>query len=470
MSLAHAGCLHYTLGSASPQPPGPSPIEGAPRLLDPYAGESATEPGSRKSTLARKDAPTRKDALSVRVHSDAKLTDSEADLLLSDATDVASRSDGADDVACAILLERAGPLVEHTGEGLVETDEQLKAAFLAPGDVKVVETITRCEGYDGWFAGCGLIGGGTFLVARRTGPTEGILWLHEYGHARGLEHRSAKEAVMYGSSVDVSSRSLNAEECSTLTASLPLSTIASRRAAVAHTASDAVVPYAQARALSDEQVTTLVGDLSRPEMEHLWLEAVLKLGMSGRPDAAWALIEFFDSPAHGPLSADHLGARLAVPLALGYSLHVTGSLGVRSWLVERIDPRAWPEAVGGSWWSEGWRRPAELRARLSRLALKGLGLTGRRDVRRKLMERWSDLGQEQAAEVVGFVRGGAPVYVQSLETLDRVSRSGGLTAYYAEPSHPQWRRHAPSGGVAPEPGEPPAPRQPPEPAGGDPPQ
>lgn len=152
--------------------------------------------------------------LSVRRHSSTTLTNAAADAILASATTTLQTADGGDDVPCMAHLSRVGAVTAFTaGDGNINSEDDADEVFDLPGFVKLVNMINVCGDKVDTFAGCAPTPGDTQMVVRRaTTLREGILWLHEYGHTRGLEHSGDDDAVMFKSLADKRLR-VTASEC-----------------------------------------------------------------------------------------------------------------------------------------------------------------------------------------------------------------------------------------------------------------
>ena len=67
-----------------------------------------------------------------------------------------------------------------------------------PGRVKVVNQINWCGGLKPNVIGCAPVPGNSQIVVRFIANQEGILWAHEYGHTRGLNHVAGATSIMNG--------------------------------------------------------------------------------------------------------------------------------------------------------------------------------------------------------------------------------------------------------------------------------
>ncbi len=148
----------------------------------------------------------------------SKLTDTRADSILSYATRKAGRSDFTDDVACCIGVQRSGTgqLFGSAGDGLDIIDDNTELnAVLSNGvaRVKVVRAINYCSGPGTNIIGCSYSPGGGMSVVRLSSTSEGLLWLHEYGHNVGINtHNPGNNYVMHAG-LSSGAIGLNQTEC-----------------------------------------------------------------------------------------------------------------------------------------------------------------------------------------------------------------------------------------------------------------
>ena len=141
------------------------------------------------------------------------LTNAEADTILTSMSNVLQTDDGAGDVACLMQFTRSGAVAAFaTGDGSIDSEAEINAVDGLPGHVKVVNQINWCDALMPNVIGCAPISGGSYVVVRFAASQEGILWLHEYGHNRGLKHRNAANAVM-NATMGINRTGVNASEC-----------------------------------------------------------------------------------------------------------------------------------------------------------------------------------------------------------------------------------------------------------------
>jgi matrixin len=143
--------------------------------------------------------------LTIGHHPKIQFTDSEADQILTEATNIVAKQDGPGDVICDISLERSGTVKISSKYPLeINSAGQFNDAKQLGTNVVVVDRIRYCGGFGSGILGCGSVPGHCFVVVRNvvsngtSGPViKGQVWAHEFGHNRGLPHTNRKRALMY---------------------------------------------------------------------------------------------------------------------------------------------------------------------------------------------------------------------------------------------------------------------------------
>lgn len=125
--------------------------------------------------------------------------------VLAGATVGMGREDYAEDVACCTVVKSLGGanVFGNNGDGLdiIGNEGELDAVLDNPvSRVKVVRNINYCGSTGFNIIGCAWVGGFGMAVVRMTSlSSEGVLWVHEYGHNTGLGHNPDARAIMYAS-------------------------------------------------------------------------------------------------------------------------------------------------------------------------------------------------------------------------------------------------------------------------------
>jgi hypothetical protein len=153
-----------------------------------------------------------------------QLAERQVDEILVEMGDVLQVQDGPDDVACNVEFTRDGTVGTFDttwGDGMIATDTEFREIIGMPGDVKVVDLIAWCSNDDGQtinFTTAGCQFGGTFVVVVDLRlALAGVVWTHEFGHARELPHRSDDPQVpkmIMNEAVGEENRQADGPECS----------------------------------------------------------------------------------------------------------------------------------------------------------------------------------------------------------------------------------------------------------------
>ncbi|MCO7225585.1 hypothetical protein [Pleionea sp. CnH1-48] len=174
-----------------------------------YVGSSKNDELS--SVVVKAIDPIKNRAIKVYRHSIApSFSNSEADRILGDASDILLTQDGSDDVACPVTMKRSGNVTTTTqGDGTLDARGDLSAY---PDGITLVKAINYCSSLSPNIIGCASTPGKKAVFIRFTENQEGMVWAHEYGHNKGLSHRNGSNNLM-DSYVGTSKRRVNQSEC-----------------------------------------------------------------------------------------------------------------------------------------------------------------------------------------------------------------------------------------------------------------
>ncbi|HET6373024.1 MAG TPA: FG-GAP repeat protein, partial [Candidatus Polarisedimenticolia bacterium] len=131
------------------------------------------------------------------------MTDARLDQVISDVNIRTGRADFLEDVECCVSISRSGTALTFgtsvDGLDLIDNGTELSSVLNNPvARVKVVRAINWCGGPVTNIIGCAGLPGNGMAVVRQTPPgTEGILWMHEYGHNTGSGHNPDPRYIMY---------------------------------------------------------------------------------------------------------------------------------------------------------------------------------------------------------------------------------------------------------------------------------
>lgn len=151
--------------------------------------------------------------LFIRRYTTSSLTNTQADTILTEMTTIAQLGDGAGDVPCLIRFERDGNVRRFTtGDGSIDSSAEFSAVNGLPGNVKVVNEINWCGSLAPGIIGCAPVPGTSLVVVRYTSSMEAVLWIHEFGHNKGLPHRNVADVIMRPF-IGITHRRMNTAEC-----------------------------------------------------------------------------------------------------------------------------------------------------------------------------------------------------------------------------------------------------------------
>ncbi len=141
------------------------------------------------------------------------LTNARADIIAANMTTVLQTNDGPGDVDCDVRFERDGNVTTFTATtGNINSQADFNTVIGLPGRIKVVNQINWCGALAPNIIGCAPVPGNSLAVVRFTLNQEGILWVHEFGHNMGLNHRNNPNAVM-NPVITTTARRVTSAEC-----------------------------------------------------------------------------------------------------------------------------------------------------------------------------------------------------------------------------------------------------------------
>lgn len=392
-------------------------------------------------------APIPFQRLSIRRHNTLTFTDAQADQVLADATTVLRTNDGPGDVACNTGMARNGAVGAFTEtDGNLNTNAEVQQVFGLAGNIKVVPTVDFCgaTGFNTSIIGCGQTPGASFITERFTpAAQEGILWAHEFGHNRGLNHRNdTSDAIMFPS-IGPNRQRINPGECGSYGGSAALLVEAN----MAETDPNAPLPPVeefvrqiwfeglsldQAARYTPADAQKLVAMLNDPA-EVLYHENIANvIGMIGDPATTDDLIAYVErGPATvGPapdVPADQAAAmaekgRVAALVGLGYIAARSGDQAAVDYLIGSTQSRVW-EGRGMRPSAQG---PAPDVAKLREYAVFGLGLSAQPRAIDHL--RLMNGGRLRSTGMAGVSL--SDEVTTALAIAKEVSDRGGLIRYY----------------------------------------
>ena len=373
--------------------------------------------------------------LRIQRHSNTDLSSTQADSILNDMNTVIQTSDGPDDVLCPVSMFRDGEVTPfQVGSGIINSEADFEAVNGLSGNIKVVNQINWCSEIAPNIIGCAPVPGESLIVVRFDPNQEGILWLHEFGHNRGLLHRNDRFAVM-NETIDTVRRAVNKEECDMYMGLSGQSTAfhglmsGKRQTAIEEFVRQTYihgVPYEEASRYGKKVVPILLSMLKDPKEEKYWANIVVTLGIIGEKRALGPLIDFIEQDVEGTLSPSHYSAKTSALMALGYFVNKTKNNRALFYLNECSHPTFWNE-MGTHWSSPYHEQTSERNFQLSTVAILGLALCGTKeatDALRIIQIRQPANAEEEKfqKQIVGTVR-------ESIATCEIIAKEG-LLGYY----------------------------------------
>ena len=336
----------------------------------------SSNPRSPKAALA----PPLQRALAVTRFSTSTLDDATADRVLAQASQIISNN------ACSLSLSRSGAVSTFTAaKGTVITPGDYKNVCAQPGYIHIVNLLHWCDGTTDAL-GCSDTPGRCMVVVRWTPPAsvdpnhveEGILWAHEYGHTKNLQHRDDDDAVM-NPVIGPNHVKINGSECAAYLERAPGPAAAMLRNTAMSVEDFARkiyihgVPFRAARTYSSKTDVEKLGQILRdPSQEMFWANAATTLGMVATPEASQQLATFVGEGS-GVLSPEAYRAKSSAIIAMGYVLGQSGRERPLQYLEQKANPNSWQTVA---WSSPFTADPKERNLQLARSAIAALGLSG----------------------------------------------------------------------------------------------
>ncbi len=144
----------------------------------------------------------------------AAMTDPDVDRIFADASTILQVNDGPGDVACPVGFTRSGTVTTFsTGDGSIDSATEFNSVIGLPGWVKVVNQINWCGSLAPNIIGCSPVPGNSLSVVPFTPALEGALFVHEFGHDKGLNHRNDDANAVMNGVIGPTRRRINAAEC-----------------------------------------------------------------------------------------------------------------------------------------------------------------------------------------------------------------------------------------------------------------
>lgn len=280
------------------------------------------------------------------------MTTPQIDAALAGAESLLRTDSGTLDIFADVRLDRSGIVRIEPSNGLFDigTQAELDTACNLPGFAVVTSSISFCDGTGSSIIGCARPGC-MILVPFGTGAGRNVLWAHEFGHTRGLKHRSGATLLMNPTVNNVGD--INATERdafqSLVTAFfsgfLPSEAEVDPALTVEQFVAQSFVhgvPYAQAASYGAAATPVLIAILKDPRWESKWSNAATVLAVIGEPAGVDAVIEFIREPGAGEVTAERNWARGNAVLSLGYAANRGNAKALR-YLEYGLEPGSWKQ-------------------------------------------------------------------------------------------------------------------------------
>lgn len=375
--------------------------------------------------------------LRVDRHSSIDISNNRTDAILASMQSIITVNDGEGDIACDVNFDRNGDVgIFDVGSGFINSEADFLVVNSQPGQIKVVNQINWCGGIAPNIIGCAPVPGVSMVVVRFEESQEGILWLHEYGHNKGLGHRNDVDAVMNGV-IGPTHKKINQGECDAFknTAAPAVAPIQFPRF---ETLQDTMaindfvkqrfirgVPYEEALKYSEKNVPELLLMLTDSSNITYWSNIIVTLGIIGDERAITPLIDLIKGDQEGMLSRDLYNAKTSAIMALGYLINKSGNEEALDFLKDCLDPHNWDESQP-TWSSPFQAARPDRNIQLSSVAVLGLTLSGHPGAIEALQALKNPMETEEQKKFQSQISNTLDQAIRECEDIS----TGGLLEYY----------------------------------------
>jgi hypothetical protein len=310
--------------------------------------------------------------IKVNRHTSTTITDAEAKSILENGSAALTIEGTA--ARCGLSLTLDPPVSSFSvGTGQVSSGAAYSQVCQTGGYIHVVRSITVCGGQaaaPGYtIIGCSDTPGSCEELVRLDDPKdEQSLWMHEYGHTKGLQHRNGAKLLM-NPSLDSSDQFVVSQaECSAMKSSPSMGHNENKKAQLqpepdakaggqhGETPSQPEsirefvskmyfegLPLDQARTYKASDVPVLLAMLDNPKEAKYWPNVVAVLGVIGGEEVIEPLTSFLNKETiEAPRSTYR--AKLQVQVSLGYMVHERHSERALELLKKGVDPQNWTKS------------------------------------------------------------------------------------------------------------------------------
>lgn len=253
----------------------------------------------------------------------------------------------------------------------------------APRKVRYVNAINWCGGPGSNIIGCAYTPGTCMVVVRVPSSLEGNLLAHEFGHSKGLPHRTdVTTAVMYPS-IGADHTQFNSNECSAIRqlslyarTGPPQSSFRLAKIPIVEFVQQLYphgVPYDLAREYGASEVGQIRPWLRDASQAGYWANVASVIGIVATGNAYDDLRALVLSAGSGSLPIDQYNGRRAALMSLGYVVRGNGSADARTFLEQHSNPSSWGTVA---WLAPYHQNADERNAELAQTAILALSLIG----------------------------------------------------------------------------------------------
>lgn len=323
--------------------------------------------------------------INIRKYPTASLTEADSASILAEANGYLAQ--------CKVTLSQVGNVLDAPGSPSVINSQadlnQACGSTLAargrpstlgtPRRYRIVNAINWCgkAATGGTILGCTPTPG-TCVVQRRWGTLEGQVLAHEFGHSKGLQHRTDMNAVMY-QSIGPMHTEFNLQECSVIrqlslqAAGQPVpQNVGAASGSIEEFVSQVYpdgIPYADAARFTAADVARVAPWLKDDAKAPFWSNVATVTGIVADSSAFEILDELINRNGSGKLPIEQYDGRIAAIMALGYVVKNNGSADARQFLESHSSPSAW---AGVRWLAPYHVTDAERNTDLAAAAALGL--------------------------------------------------------------------------------------------------
>jgi len=255
-----------------------------------------------------------------------------------------------------------------------------------PRKIRLVNAINWCGTTSPNIIGCSPTPGTCVVVVRFTASQEGILWTHEFGHSKGLPHRTDDPNAIMQPIISPTRTVFNQTECNAIRqlgffefhglASQTVNQTATMKVPIQDFVMQTFahgVPYEEARQYNSTDLNSIIPWLSQNDKMAYWSNVVTVIGIVADNRSSAVLRKHISSPGSGLLPLDDYKSRVSAIISLGYVVNGNKDREARAFLNTHNTPASW---VGTTWRAPYHTSDDERNIDLAAADVLGLGLIG----------------------------------------------------------------------------------------------